>query len=645
ANAAVGQFGNFSAASTSTDNTVTHDTVVPTVTINQGSVQADPTNGASVVYDIVFSESVTGFTASDVAVSYTGPGALTRSLTGSGAVYQLSISGMTPGTQGTFTATIPAAVATDPAGNAIVASTSADNSITFDNVRPTVGVVKGGTQVDPTNGAAVVFDVVFSEPASGFTASDVTLTTPLTGLSVAVSPVGGFNTNYTVTVTGMAANTQGPITVSIPAGGAADLATNTNTASPTSATVQFDAVRPTVTIDQAAGQADPANGSITYTVVFSEPVTGFTAADVDLTLTGSLAGLTPTVGVSGSGTTYTVTVTGFPADVQGTVTASVPAGGVVDLASNTNVASTSTDATVGFDSVRPTVTIDQAATQLDPTRFQTVQYTVVFSEAVTGFTAADVQLSLGGTLAGLTPAVAVTGSGTTYTVTVTGLPLGGLGKITADVVDSAAIDAAGNATVASTSVDNAVLYDNDRPQFTVTQSAGQADPTRGPAIVFDVVFREPVSGFDAADVTLGGTLPGVGGLTAVVAGSGDTYTVTVTGMQPGTQGTVVANVASGVATDAAGNTNLAPSTSDNVVTFDAQAPGVAVTRAATQPDRTNQPTILFAVAFSEPVTGFDAADVVLGGTLQGAAGLSAVVTGSGATYTVAVTGMNPGLGT
>lgn len=58
------------------------------------------------------------------------------------------------------------------------------------------------------------------------------------------------------------------------------------------------------------------------------------------------------------------------------------------------------------------------------------------------------------------------------------------------------------------------------------QPGGQADPTDG-AIVFDVVFSEPVFGFAAGDVLLSGT---AGATTATVSGSGTTYTVTVTGM-------------------------------------------------------------------------------------------------------------------
>jgi VCBS repeat-containing protein len=49
------------------------------------------------------------------------------------------------------------------------------------------------------------------------------------------------------------------------------------------AVTEVDTVAPTVTIDQAAGQADPTSAApINFTVVFSEPVTGFGADDVVL---------------------------------------------------------------------------------------------------------------------------------------------------------------------------------------------------------------------------------------------------------------------------------------------------------------------------------------------------------------------------
>ena len=113
---------------------------------------------------------------------------------------------------------------------------------------------------------------------------------------------------------------------------------------------------PTVTIDQAAGQADPTNTSpIDFTVVFSVPVSDFDTGDV--TLDGT-AGAT-TGEVTGSGTTYNVAVSGMTS--WGTVIASIDAGVAHSEAGNPNAASTSTDNTVTYDNIAPTVTTDPAS--------------------------------------------------------------------------------------------------------------------------------------------------------------------------------------------------------------------------------------------------------------------------------------------
>ena len=65
------------------------------------------------------------------------------------------------------------------------------------------------------------------------------------------------------------------------------------------------------------------------------------------------------------------------------------------------------------------------------------------------------------------------------------------------------MDAAGNASQASTSTDNTVTYDVTPPTVTINQAAGQADPTNAGPIHFTVVFSEPVTGFASADVTAG----------------------------------------------------------------------------------------------------------------------------------------------
>jgi hypothetical protein len=222
-------------------------------------------------------------------------------------------------------------------------------------------------------------------------------------------------------------------------------------------------VGPTVTIDQAAAQADPAATSpINFTVVFASAVTGFTAADVTL---GGTAGATTAI-VSGGPTTYNVAVSGMTG--AGTVIASIPAGVAVDALSQPNLASTSTDNTVTFAPVGPTVTINQAAAQVDPTAASPINFTVVFSSAVTGFTAADV--TLGGT-AGATTAI-VTGGPATYNVAVSGMTANG--TVIASIAAGVAVDALSTPNAASTSTDNTVSFTGIAPVAVTTFSGPSA---------------------------------------------------------------------------------------------------------------------------------------------------------------------------
>ena len=77
------------------------------------------------------------------------------------------------------------------------------------------------------------------------------------------------------------------------------------------------------------------------------------------------------------------------------------------------------------------------------------------------------------------------------------------------------------------------------------------------------MFSETTTDFATGDVTISGTAGGT--KTGTVTGSGTTYNVAVTGMT--TSGTVIASLGVGVATDAAGNSNAASTTSDNTVTY------------------------------------------------------------------------------
>ena len=114
------------------------DAAAPTVTINQASGQVDPTTGSPINFTATFNEAVTGFTGSDIsfAGSTAGTGGtsagLSAAVTGGPAVYNVAVTGTA--TRGNVVATIPASGALDGAGNTSAASTSTDNTVTWDRV-------------------------------------------------------------------------------------------------------------------------------------------------------------------------------------------------------------------------------------------------------------------------------------------------------------------------------------------------------------------------------------------------------------------------------------------------------------------------------------------------------------------------------
>jgi uncharacterized repeat protein (TIGR01451 family) len=254
--------------------------------------------------------------------------------------------------------------------------------------------------------------------------------------------------------------------------------------------------RPTVTINQATGQADPTNASpVLFTAVFSQAVTGFTGSDVSFT--GSTAPGTLVANVTGGPTTYTVSVSGMTG--SGTVVASIPANATDPL----NSASTSTDHTVTYDVTAPTVTINQASGQADPTGTSPVNFTAVFSEAVTGFDGTDISFT--GSTAPGTLTANVTGGPSTYNVAVSGMT--GCGTVVASIPANKAVDAANNGNTASTSTDHTVTF-TCAPDLAVTKS-GSPDPVvvAGSNITYTVDVSNSVAGSTAQSVVLSDPIP------------------------------------------------------------------------------------------------------------------------------------------
>jgi hypothetical protein len=210
-----------------------------------------------------------------------------------------------------------------------------------------------------------------------------------------------------------------------------------------------DSTAPRVTGVTRLGAALTNAASVQFRVDFSEVVTGVDAGDFQVA--GSGAVTSGAVSVAGSGASYTVTADGLGGagtlglnlidddsirDVLTNPAQAHPLGGP-GAGNGTFTAGQ----TYAIDRVAPAVASITRAGAVTTTG-GAVDFTVTFSEPVTGVDAGDFALTAGGLTGAAVTAVA--GSGPTYTVTVnTGT---GTGSVRLDLAGAAtALDAAGNA--------------------------------------------------------------------------------------------------------------------------------------------------------------------------------------------------------
>jgi hypothetical protein len=328
------------------------------------------------------------------------------------------------------------------------------------------------------------------------------------------------------------------------------------------------------------------------------PISG---PNCDITWTGAPTPYSASASVTAAAGTPTGDYTITLSVVAGTVVVTNP-GGAGGALADADVTLVKVHVVAPADQTPPKVTINQAVGQADPTNASPINFTVVFDESVNDFATGDVTLS--GT-ANATTAV-VTGSGTTYNVAVSGMANDG--TVIATIAAAVAHDAAGNGNDASSSTDNTVTYDVTPPKVTINQAATQADPTNASPINFTVVFDESVNDFATGDVTLSGT---ANATTATVTGSGTTYNVAVSGMTG--DGTVIATVAAGKAHDAAGNGNLASTSTDNTVTYDTTPPAISNFTVSPNPVAVNT-SFTISATFTDALTNVTGADYSLSGS-------------------------------
>ena len=174
------------------------------------------------------------------------------------------------------------------------------------------------------------------------------------------------------------------------------------------------------------------------------------------------------------------------------------------------------------------------------------------------------------------------------------------GTVTVDLPAGAAEDDAGNESEAASQFSIAAELDTTAP--TVAISTAASAPVNGPFTV-TFTFSEEVTGFELTDLVVGN------GSSSALQGDGASYTATIT---PEASGTVTVDVPAGGAEDSAGNPSVAAqqfSIAAELTAVDDVAPRVTITGPATEPVIG---PFSITVIFSEPVTGFELEDVVVG---------------------------------
>ncbi|WP_397404693.1 Ig-like domain-containing protein, partial [Phenylobacterium sp.] len=387
--------------------------------------------GETSLVTFTFSEAVLAFDNMDIAVAN---GTLSAVASADGGITWTAT--LTPTADLTATTNVIAVDlngVTDSVGTPGVGTTDSNN-YAIDTVRPTATIAVTDTALAAGETSAVT--ITFSEAVTGFTNADLTIANGT--LSAVASADGGITWTATLTPTANLTDTTNVITLANT--GVADAAGNAGTGATDSNNYVIDTVRLTATI-AVADTTLAAGETSAVTITFSEAVTGFTNADLTIA-NGTLSAVASADG----GITWTATLTpnGDVTDTTNVIT--LANSGVADTAGNAGTGTTNSN-NYAIDSARPTATIAVADTAL--LTGETSAVTITFSEAVTGFTNADLTIA-NGTLS----AVASADGGITWTAPLT--PNGDVTDTTnvITLANSGVADTAGNAGTGTTNSNN-----------------------------------------------------------------------------------------------------------------------------------------------------------------------------------------------
>ncbi|MGN7612430.1 autotransporter-associated beta strand repeat-containing protein [Magnetococcales bacterium HHB-1] len=341
------------------------DTTAPTATITD---LTDPSN-AFATATIVFSESVTGVDISDFTLTKDGSDVTSSigfsglSVAGSGSQYTIDMSSLTAAS-GDYVLTLSSSGTgiTDTSSNAL--SGGASETFTLNTSAPTVSSITRASNENPTDATSVDYTVVFSTGVSGVDTADFTLNDSLTGTSgtAAVSNVTTVSDSvYTVTVNSISGDGTLGLNLNSSGTGITSLAGEAISGGFTGQTYTIDNTAPSVTAITRNSGAETNASSVEFTVSFSEDVTGVDAADFSFNAgnNASTANGTSDISVTGSGSTYTVTVANI--NDPGTLSIDLNSSGtsITDDAGNAISGGFTSADTYTVDTTAPVVTASQ----------------------------------------------------------------------------------------------------------------------------------------------------------------------------------------------------------------------------------------------------------------------------------------------
>lgn len=590
------------------------DNTPPTVAISAPSASA--TTSGPITYTLTYTgaDTVT-LVPANISLNSTGGATGIVSVSGTGtATRTVTISSITG--NGTLGINVNANTASDLAGN-FAAAAGPSTTFIVDNLPPTLSI--GAPSPNLTNTGPVTYTINYTDAdAVTLTNSDITLNS--TGTAFGVATVSGTGT-ATRTVTISSISGDGTLGISIAAGTASDAAGNLSAAAGPSAAFTVDNSPPPVVISAPSAPLTT-SGPITYTVSYTgaNAVT-LNAADITLNSSGTATG---SVSVTGTGPSLrTVTINGITGD--GSLGISVAALTAVDVLGNFSVAA-GPSATFVVDNTAPALSISAPSATL--TSAGPITYTVTYTDADSILLAPGlITLDTTGTATG---SINVLGSGVgSRTVEISGIT--GDGTLGISIASGSAADVAGNLSAAA-GPSATFTVDNTGP--TIAIGAPSVAVTNSGPVTYSVTYT------DAAAVTLGDAdivLSNTGSATGVatVSGSGSSRTVTFSSISG--NGTLGFTIASGTATDTAGNASDAAGPSS---TFDVDNTGPNLSISAPSSPATSGGPISYTVSFTDADSvSLNPGDISLNAT--GTATGTVSVTGSGtATRTVTINGIS-----